>query len=199
MRRFPSPGLLLAVAATTTTPSSLSLLLCRVTFAFHPATTTTFTRRTQRRIIANYSPCGLPLFASTSDEWDDSVSSDSNQWQSSEFDDDSQATADQPDWQETMAAKKDGSFWNSFLGSDKDKKRKKNRRKGRRDNNKDDEDEEQQRQATALPVDEQVQEDAWLQQLAELSSEEVEFNLREADRGRQSPANGRMGVCSGDY
>ena len=62
------------------------------------------------------------------------------------------------DWQELMAKKQDGTFWTTFESSNED--------------------------ATVAnaAVEEQEEADAWLDTLAQLSSEEVEFNLKEADR-----------------
>lgn len=122
------------------------------TNAFHPA----FPSRTT---ATAFRPRGKqqPLFSSP-DEWKD-TSQDSNQWQSSDDD----IIEDKGDWQETMAKKQDGSFWSSFepstdeeaVGDDKD---------------------------APKAADETAQDEAWLDQLAALSSEEVEFNLKEADR-----------------
>lgn len=80
---------------------------------------------------------------------------DSNQWKSISDDEYNNA---QPDWQKTLQAKQDGTFWTSFESSDTD---------------------------TEKPTDklrELDEAEVWLDQLAKLSAEEVEFNLREADR-----------------
>ena len=75
----------------------------------------------------------------------------------------------QDDWQEVMSRKKDGSFWSDFEPSD--------------DNNDTDEitlD----RLTTPLDDDPDVDADAeaWLEALASISAEEVEFNINEANR-----------------
>lgn len=68
---------------------------------------------------------------------------------------DEPAYPDQDDWQDLLAKKKDGSYWSQFEpSSDVEKK-------------------------TAAPVDTA---EAWLDTLASLAAEEVEFNLKEADR-----------------
>lgn len=89
-------------------------------------------------------------------DWD-SDAQDSNQWRS--MDDEDQQ--EQSDWQETLASKKDGTYWTSFEPSS---------------------DEELKRVAPATPVNEDQAADAWLDTLASLSAEEIEFNMKEADR-----------------
>jgi hypothetical protein len=85
----------------------------------------------------------------------------SDSWDAGGTDSNSWSSADEPaypdqdDWQDLLAKKKDGSYWSQFEpSSDVEKK-------------------------TAAPVDTA---EAWLDTLASLAAEEVEFNLKEADR-----------------
>jgi ferredoxin len=77
---------------------------------------------------------------------------DSSTWRSINDDDDEQPQ--QQDWQATLAAKQDGSFWTSFESEP----------------------------TAPMPVSEEEEADTWLDTLAQLQAEEVQFNLREADR-----------------
>jgi hypothetical protein len=105
---------------------------------------------------------GRPLFLS---DWKDDSDQDSNQWSSSNDDN----AEYQPDWEDVLSKKKDGSFWTSFEpGQDGD------------DN--DDEKEKNSENSAPLEMDADMQGDSWLDQLAALSAEEVVFNLKEADR-----------------
>lgn len=90
-------------------------------------------------------------------DWKDG-DQDSNQWKG--MDD---LMKDETDWQDTLASKKDGSFWSSFEPSEDDEA------------NVDDS------SKTFISAEEDSSE-AWLDTLAALSAEEVEFNLKEADR-----------------
>lgn len=68
---------------------------------------------------------------------------------------------DSTDWESTLEAKKDGSLWSSFESSAGDYEDAK---------------------TVEQLLSEEMEQDAWLDTLAQLSSEEVEFNMREADR-----------------
>ena len=100
------------------------------------------------------------LFAS---DWDDG-SQDANRWRSSDDGDASQGTASGSDWQEDLARKKDGTFWSSFQPSEEEDVdgEKPDLKKG--------------------SLSEEEESEAWLNTLASLSAEEVEYNLREAER-----------------
>jgi hypothetical protein len=88
-------------------------------------------------------------------DWKDN-SQDSNQWSS--IDEDNQ----EEDWQDVLERKNSGSFWSEFTPSDATEISS----KGVTDN-------------SAPEVDES---EAWLDTLASLQAEEVEFNMKEADR-----------------
>jgi len=97
----------------------------------------------------------------SSDSWDNDRSQDSNTWSSSsdpEY---------QEDWQELLAKKGDGSYWSDFEPSQED-------------NSTDTDDETT--TSSSKPSEEDTAADAWLDTIAALSAEEVEFNLKEADR-----------------
>jgi hypothetical protein len=97
------------------------------------------------------------LFAS---EWKEGEGQDSNKWSSSE---DGALLDPSEDWLEMMAKRADGSFWSSFEPSQ---------------NNIELEIPANSKQ----PMDEDATADAWLETLASLSAEEIEFNIKEADR-----------------
>ena len=89
-----------------------------------------------------------------SDEWNNN-DNNSNEWGDS-----SDAAPSNEDWQEMLARKQDGSFWNTFEPAKDDGIN-----------------------ATATEEAPEVDEaEAWLDTLASLSAEEVEFNSRENDR-----------------
>lgn len=69
------------------------------------------------------------------------------------------------DWQDMLNSKQDGSFWSSFDSSDETT--------GETDNN---------ASSKVAPKTEEEESEAWLDTLAALSAEEVEFNMKEADR-----------------
>jgi ferredoxin len=123
-----------------------------------------------------------PLKASSDDDsydWRDSGlssdSRDSNQWRSiDEPQSQPQGSSaaggsdDDDDWQDLMKRKQDGSFWSSFeptpeLPAEGDSADGKSKR-------------------PAAAATEEEEAEAWLDTIASLSAEEVEFNLREADR-----------------
>jgi ferredoxin len=111
-----------------------------------------------------------PLFLS---DWKDTSGEDSNQWSSSNDDNVGGGPGQQPDWEDVLSKKKDGSFWTSFEPSPED------------DDDGDDEKDnksEKIESSSSLEMDADMQGDSWLDQLAALSSEEVVFNLKEADR-----------------
>jgi hypothetical protein len=88
-------------------------------------------------------------------DWDDQ-SNDSNQWKSADDN-----YGEQEDWQEMMARKNDGSFWTEFESS--------------ADTN--------ETATVVATVEEEVDEaDVWLDTLASISAEEIEFNIAENER-----------------
>lgn len=95
-------------------------------------------------------------------EWKDSDNLDSNKWRAN----DDMNLADQPDWQEALLNKQDGSFWSTFEPSNED----------------DDSIDKSPSDNTSALVEEEDASEAWLKVLAELSAEEVEFNIQEAER-----------------
>jgi ferredoxin len=109
---------------------------------------------------------GRPLFLS---DWKDTSNEDPNQWSSSDDDN----VGDQPDWEDVLSKKKDGSFWTNFEPSpDSDDG----------DGKEGESKSEKSASSSSLEMDPEMQGEAWLDQLASLSSEEVVFNLKEADR-----------------
>lgn len=91
---------------------------------------------------------------SMSDDWTDQTN-DSNKWASADFD-----YTEQEDWQEMMARKNDGSFWSEFAPSA-------------------DTNDTIKTVASEEVVDEA---DIWLDTLASISAEEIEFNIAENER-----------------
>jgi len=88
-------------------------------------------------------------------DWDDN-SLDSNKWKSS-----AEESENPEDWQDVLGRKSDGSFWSSFDSSEDDS-------------------------VLANEITDEDQgadeSEAWLDALASLQAEEVEFNMKEADR-----------------
>ena len=94
-------------------------------------------------------------FVLSMSDWNDQ-SSDTNQWTSS-----NDVYEEQDDWQEMMARKNDGSFWTEFESSE--------------DTN--------ETVAAAAAIEEEIDEaDFWLDTLASISAEEIEFNIAENER-----------------
>ena len=116
-----------------------------------------------------------------SSEWNE-PGRDANTWKSIDDDKDhhddqqQQDQDDEEDWQEMLAKRDDGSYWSEFEPSDASKQ--------------DDDDEQQNADGEssssavvmATTTTEEEETDAWLDTLASLSAEEVEFNIKEADR-----------------
>lgn len=98
--------------------------------------------------------------SSPGDDWESSSGNagDSNRWQSSDM------GSGGTDWKDDLLSKQDGSYWASFESS--------------QDNDSNSEDE---KSSLAL-VSEDDEAEVWLDTLAKLSNDEVEFNLKEADR-----------------
>lgn len=134
-------------------------------------------RSCQQRRMRTRTPL-VPLKSSESDnedrsnfDWRDnglrSDSRDSNQWRSiDEERQGSPASGGSDDWQDLMKRKQDGSFWSSFEPSSSSTAAV----------------EEDGKPTRSSITTEEEEAEAWLDTIASLSAEEVEFNLREADR-----------------
>ena len=107
-----------------------------------------------------HSHAATKLFMSDNNDWSD-TSDDSNQWRSSNDVDPEQDT---DDWQEVLKSKQDGSYWQTFDSIEDTNAKVEGDGKA----------------TTSSSVDDDA--DAWLDTLASLQAEEVEFNLKEADR-----------------
>lgn len=111
-----------------------------------------------------------PLF---SDPDDDEINSDPNRWLSS----DEQSTLGDASWEESLARREDGSLWSSFASTDDD---------------------------SSEIVDDQIEsstdidggEEAWLDALAGIAADEVEFMSKEADRADKARQMQDMGFSS---
>ncbi|CAJ1961705.1 unnamed protein product [Cylindrotheca closterium] len=97
-----------------------------------------------------------------SSDWNDPAASDSNLWKSADDN-----YEDNEDWQEMMARKQDGSFWSQFEPSPEEEE---------------EDDDDKAKGELKAPVEEVDEADAWLDQLASISGEEVSFNMAEAER-----------------
>lgn len=95
------------------------------------------------------------------DDDDDDGVYDPNRWIGS----DEQSSLGSSGWEESLARREDGSLWSSFAGSDDD-----------------DDEVVANKQEEQNAVDEDGGEDAWLDALAGIAADEVEFMSREADR-----------------
>lgn len=130
-------------------------------FTIVPALRTSPTLRSSDRFLSSENNNNNP------NDWKDTTSQDSNQWRS--IDDANQDQ--QPDWQDVMQRKQDGTFWSSFEPSS-------------------DDDDGSSPSTTVVGLSsagsasssEERDAEAWLDTIASLSAEEVEFNLKEADR-----------------
>jgi hypothetical protein len=89
-------------------------------------------------------------------DWKDDAL-DSNKWKST-----NDVLEEQEDWQDIMSRRKDGSFWTAFESSDDDS--------------------EIAADSSTDSVPEIDESEAWLDTLASLQAEEVQFNMKEADR-----------------
>jgi len=116
-----------------------------------------FPRERRRR---RQSPSTSALFWKKFWKGKDQSGEDSNEWRSIEEEENSE---NQPDWQEELAQKESGSYWSSFEPSENE-----NDANGSQSGDK--------------LLDDDVQADAWLESMAVLANEEVEFNRKEADR-----------------
>lgn len=92
-----------------------------------------------------------------SSEWNNDAALSSNDWQSS-------LEGPPMDWQDTLKKKEDGSFWTSFEETTDDEKSKLDFT------------------GSQQVLTEDRETEAWLDTLASISAEEVQFNMKEADR-----------------
>jgi hypothetical protein len=114
--------------------------------------------------------------SNTSGDWQNNAKgSDSSTWKSADDDNYDQ----QEDWQDVMSRKKDGSFWSDFEPSDEETMI------VTTDLLPDDQDD---------PVDADAE--AWLEALASISAEEVEFNMNEAKRADKAREMAEWGFDS---
>jgi len=108
-----------------------------------------------------------------SDPDDEDINSDPNRWISS----DDQSSLGDASWEESLASRDDGSLWSSFASSDDD--------------------------STEIVADEDDSilntdggEEAWLDALAGIAADEVEFMSKEADRADKARQMQEMGFSS---
>ena len=135
----------------------LLLSLASTVLAFAPTVPFTATTTTTSLLLQRSKSTAL-----ASDQWRDRDVMDSSKWRSSNED-----YADANEWERIIQAKKDGTFWSSFESSNDD----------------DDADDNDDSNANSNMIDqEEAQADAWLDSLSALSANEVEFNLKEAER-----------------
>jgi len=125
----------------------------------------------------------LPLFSDdpsqyNNDDDDDDIIYDPNRWLST---DDVSSLGD-ASWEESLARREDGSLWSSFASSDDDK------------------DDDQATNKTAADDDEKSTidsgEEAWLDTLANIAADEVEFMSKEADRADKVRQMQELGFSS---
>ena len=127
-----------------------------------------------------------------SSEWNDRESKDSNLWRSSDDENDNNSNANDNggmDWQETLARKQDGSFWSSFepglenaVGDGVDDNDSNSSNNNNNDAGAVNGSSSASKTAQVAVPNEETEAEAWLETLASLSAEEVEFNRKEADR-----------------
>jgi ferredoxin len=96
-------------------------------------------------------------------DWKDGDGMDGNKWGAADDPDYQDRTED---WQDVLKAKQDGTYWSSFI-MDKDGEKQSSSSTS----------------ATTIPkLDDDQAAETWLDTIASLQAEEVEFNLKEADR-----------------
>jgi ferredoxin len=98
------------------------------------------------------------------DPWGENNNMDSNQWKAINDGSDVRQGDQDMDWQDLIKAKEDGSFWSSFEPSSSDEKNDNSER------------------TPNVVFDEDYGTEQWLDTVQSLSAEEVQFNLKEADR-----------------
>lgn len=119
----------------------------------------------------------IPLFSDPSSDNED-IEYDPNRWLSS----DEQSALGDASWEGSLADREDGSLWSSFASSEDD------------DKNDDDDDSDK-----IIPDDDDQDIDdgeLWLDTLASIAADEVEFNIREADRADKVRQMQELGFSS---
>lgn len=119
----------------------------------------------------------IPLFSDPSSDNED-INYDPNRWLSS----DEQSALGDASWEGSLADREDGSLWSSFASSEDD------------DKNDDDDDSDK-----IIPDDDDQDIDdgeLWLDTLASIAADEVEFNIREADRADKVRQMQELGFSS---
>lgn len=125
--------------------------------------------------IASVRQASCLMISDSGGDWqNDSTGGDKNLWKTSEeeAEADPSSFAVQEDWQELLARKNDGSFWSDFVPSEE----------GEGDDSNSDKDN---LSSSANNGDDSFldqEANAWLDTLASISAEEVEFNMVEAER-----------------
>lgn len=97
-------------------------------------------------------------------DWNNNNNKDSSRWRTL---DEKGLSDDDEDWQDRLSKKQDGTFWSSFEPSAEGSETESSSKSTT---------------AAAVAPDEDEATELWLDTLQSLSSEEVEFNLKEADR-----------------
>ena len=111
----------------------------------------------QQRIVVE-EPCRLRTTHIYANDYD-SGSSDANKWLSSDI----PAYSEQQDWEENVKARQDGSLWSSFTSED-------------------DETDDKENTSSSSSIDDMDDGEAWLDAIAKISADEIEFMNVEADR-----------------
>jgi ferredoxin len=121
----------------------------------------------------------VPIFAAGDggpSSWREGDGLDSNEWSGSGDDLLARRRDDQqPDWQDELKRKSDGSFWSAFEPSSGEEEEEGGAAAGGSAGG-------GASASAAADDDVDAEADAWLETLASLSAEEVQFNLKEADR-----------------
>ena len=140
-----------------------------------PHTSNHYRKQRQQKLLPLYSDDPSQY---NNDDDDDDIVYDPNRWLST---DDVSSLGD-ASWEESLARREDGSLWSSFASSDDDK------------------DDDQATNKTAANDDEKSTidsgEEAWLDTLASIAADEVEFMSKEADRADKVRQMQELGFSS---
>jgi len=120
----------------------------------------------------------IPLFSDQSPDNED-INYDPNRWLSS----DEQSALGDASWEGSLADREDGSLWSSFASSENED--------DKNDNDDDDSDK-------IIPDNNDIEDDGelWLDTLASIAADEVEFNMKEADRADKVRQMQELGFSS---
>mmetsp|Transcript_23805 Transcript_23805/g.33409 ORF Transcript_23805/g.33409 Transcript_23805/m.33409 type:complete len:432 (+) Transcript_23805:22-1317(+) len=167
-------GLFLTSMASLSSSSSSPLI--GFVAAFTTTTTPTFSstscrRRRNRHMSLDRQSTTFLHQQSRKNEWQDS-DNDANKWRSMDDPDLSKADTVADDWQAILQQKQDGSYWSTFESVND----------GEDDTSTAKLDGETMSDDSTEEEKEEVDAEAWLDTLAALGAEEIEFNLKEADR-----------------